>query len=133
MTGAKVAPNRPDMTGKTARGRNVRSRDAAHNRTTSSTLRRGHAAFTIHPTDGRPFEIAVTGQVCWALVQLVASWEISCTPVLHPAPKWSGYVFDLRQLGVEIEKPTEKHGHNHPERHRRFVLRGRMTREGGDA
>lgn len=131
MTGAKAAPNRPDMTGKTARGRNVRSRDAAHNRKISSSVRRDHAAFTIHPTDAAPFTIAVTGRVRWALLQLVTSGELGCTPVLHPAPRWSGYIFELRQLGVEIETLTEKHGGDFPGHHGRYVLRCKVTREGG--
>jgi hypothetical protein len=131
MTGAKAAPNRPDVAGKTARGRNVRSRDAAHNRKTSPSARRYHAAFTIHPTYGKPFEIVVTGRVPWALVQLVTPGGIGCTPVQHPVSRWSGYIFHLRQLGEEIETLTQNHGGDFPGHHGRYVLRCKVTRKGG--
>ena len=131
MTGAMEAPNRPDLTGKTARGRELCLRDAAHNRYLAPAKRQSHAGFTIHPTDGDPFPIAATGRVRWALIQLVTAGRMGCTPILHPAPRWSAYIHDLRKLGVEIETLTEKHGGDYPGHHGRYVLQCRVTREGG--
>ncbi len=114
-----------------ARGRNVRTRDAAPYRNLSLSKRLGHAAFTIHPTNGSPFLVAVTGRERWALERLMAAGAMGCTPIVQPAPRWSAYVHDLRKLGVEIETVTEKHGGDYPGHHGRYVLRCRVTREGG--
>jgi hypothetical protein len=57
-----AAPNRPDFEGKTARGREVRTRDAARNLKQLPETRLGHAAFTIHRNDDGP----VTGVFCQA-------------------------------------------------------------------
>jgi hypothetical protein len=40
-----------------------------------------------------------------------------------PGPRWSGYVFKLRRLGILIETLHEQHGGPFPGRHARYVLR----------
>jgi len=37
------------------------------------------------------------------LPALQAAGERGCTPIDHPGPRWSGYVHDLRKLGLVIE------------------------------
>jgi hypothetical protein len=128
-----AAPIRPDLTGKTARGRETRLRDAARDRSLAPSKRHGYAAFIIHPSDGDPFTVHVTGRVRWALERLCAAGETGCTPLVQPAPRWSGYIHDLRKLGVSIETLTEKHGGDYPGHHGRYVLRCKVTREGGAA
>lgn len=48
---------------------------------------------------------------------------VGCTPINDPAPRWSAYVHDLRQLGVIIETVTEPHRGQFPGHHARYVLR----------
>jgi len=41
----------------------------------------------------------------------------------NPAPRWSAYVHNLRESGVEIETVTEPHGGDFAGHHGRYVLR----------
>lgn len=109
----------------------MRTRDAAHNRKLSPSKRPGYAAFTIHPTGGEAFTVHLSGRLRWALTCPVAAGASGCTPILQPAPRWSGYIHQLRQLGVEIETLTEPHGGDYPGRHGRYVLRCQVVQEGG--
>lgn len=131
MAGAGEAPNRPDIAGKTARGRNVRLRDAARDRKVTQSKRGSRAAFTIHPDGGQPFTLHLSGRLRWALTRLAAAGVSGCTPISQPAPRWSGYIHELRALGVAIETLREKHGGDFPGHHGRYVLRCQV-REGGD-
>ena len=67
--------------------------------------------------------IFVKGRDEWALLELVGMGEIGCTPIHNPAPRWSGYVHNLRRLGVNIETIHESHRGPFPGRHARYVLR----------
>ena len=49
----------------------------------------------------RTFELK--GRLGWAMVQLVEAGTKGVTAITRPAPRWSGYVFDLRELGIPIE------------------------------
>lgn len=68
-------------------------------------------------------DIEVTGREAWALESLIAAGERGCTPIDNPAPRWSGYVHDLRRFGVDIETIHEPHGGAFPGTHARYVLR----------
>lgn len=132
MAGAGEAPNRPDMEGKTVRGRNVRLRDAARDRRVTQSKRGSHAAFTIQPNDGQAITLHLSGRMRWALSRLAAAGASGCTPLFQPAPRWSGYIHELRKLGVEVETLTERHEGDFPGHHGRYVLRCQV-REGGEA
>ena len=70
----------------------------------------GHA-FTAH------------GRDAWALLELVKAGAKGCTPIDNPAPRWSGYVFNLkRRYGVNIETLHEAHRGNFPGTHGRYLL-----------
>jgi hypothetical protein len=69
--------------------------------------------------------VTVGGREAWALLALMAAGERGCTPT--PGPRWSGYVHDLRKLGVVIETIRERHGGAFPGDHARYVLRSRIT------
>ena len=56
------------------------------------------------------------------MVQLVEAGAKGVTPISRPAPRWSGYVFDLRELGIPIETIMEPHEGNYPGLHARYVL-----------
>jgi hypothetical protein len=69
----------------------------------------------------------VRGREAWALLALRAAGEHGCTPIDTPGPRWSGYVHDLRKLGIVIETIHEPHTGNFPGTHARYVLRSRVT------
>jgi hypothetical protein len=71
--------------------------------------------------------ITVRGREAWALLQLHSAGERGCTPLDNPGPRWSGYVHDLRKLGLEIETIHEPHAGSFPGTHARYVLRSRIT------
>jgi len=68
----------------------------------------------------RTFELK--GRLGWAMMQLIDAGPLGVTPITRPAPRWSGYVFDLRELGIPIETIMEPHEGNYPGQHARYVL-----------
>ena len=89
----------------------------------------GAALLTIHVHIGDDDGPAVTvcGREAWALKALMAAGERGCTLIDHPGPRWSGYVHDLRGLGIVIETVRERHGGPFPGDHARYVLRSRIA------
>lgn len=76
---------------------------------------------TFETSDGpRIFELS--GRNAWALVELVQAGSQGVTPLTHPAPRWSAYVFDLRELGIPVETIRETHKGAFPGHHGRYVL-----------
>jgi hypothetical protein len=74
--------------------------------------------------DGSPLK--VIGRDAWALQNLVAAGERGCTPIDHPGPRWSHYVFKLRGFGFDIETIDEKHAGPFAGTHARYVLRSQV-------
>ncbi|WP_108839298.1 hypothetical protein [Tateyamaria sp. Alg231-49] len=94
----------------------------------------GTALFTIHTETDGTRNIEVSGRDRWALEALISLGKKGCTPIDTPGPRWSGYVFNLRQLGVPIETITEAHCGPFAGTHARYVLRASVARcEGADA
>ncbi len=93
----------------------------------------GTALFTITNESGLSQEIAVSGRDRWALEALIAAGAEGCTPIDTPGPRWSGYVHNLRNLGVPIETITEPHDGPFAGNHARYVLRASVTRSEGRA
>ena len=92
------------------------------------------ASFIICLQEGKTRRIVVAGRDRWALECLIAAGEKGCTPIDTPGPRWSGYVHNLRGLGVPIETVTEAHGGPFSGTHARYVLKALVTRaEGQDA
>ena len=85
--------------------------------------------YRVTPTDGDAFRIIVGGRDRWALEELRKAGAKGCTPINNPAPRWSAYVFNLRDLGVEIETVTESHEGDFPGHHGRYVLRSGVAPE----
>jgi len=71
--------------------------------------------------DGTPMRLE--GRVAWAMKQLVNAGKGGCTPITHPGPRWSDYVFKLRALGFVIETVHESHSGQFPGHHARYILR----------
>ena len=45
----------------------------------------------------------VVGRDAWALRNLLHAGKAGCTPIDHPGPRWSHYVFKLRRMGFIIQ------------------------------
>jgi hypothetical protein len=71
--------------------------------------------------------ILLRGREAWAALQLIAAGTKGVTPIDNPAPRWSAYVFDLRQLGVDIETIHEPQGGPFAGTHARYVLRSKLV------
>lgn len=71
--------------------------------------------------------VTLLGRDAWALQQLHAANENGCTPIDHPAPRWSAYVHKLRKTGIVIETVHEAHGGQFAGSHGRYVLRTEIT------
>jgi hypothetical protein len=85
--------------------------------------------------------ITPAGRDAWALSSLIAAGAAGCTPIDHPGPRWSGYVFKLKRIyGLNVETITEMHGGTFAGKHARYVLRSKVqfadpadaARHGGD-
>lgn len=85
------------------------------------------AAYHVQRSDGSARRIAVKGRDRWALDCLRRAGPSGCTPICTPGPRWSAYVFNLKEAGFEIEKITEKHGGAFPGHHARYVLKSRVV------
>ena len=84
--------------------------------------------FIIHLQEEYARQILVAGRDRWALECLIAAGERGCTPIDTPGPRWSGYVHNLRRLGVPVETVTEAHDGPFSGTHARYVLKARVTR-----
>lgn len=90
-----------------------------------------YSTFTVGtlPTERRRL-VLKQGRNLWALETLMAAGSKGVTPIDNPAPRWSAYVFNLREMGVEIETIHEPHDGAFQGTHARYVLRSHVTREG---
>lgn len=86
-----------------------------------------NTAFTIQNGNDAPFAITVCGRDGWALECLIRTGDNGCTSIETPGPRWSGYIFDLRELGVDIETINEPHEGPFKGTHARYVLRSHVT------
>lgn len=62
------------------------------------------------------------GRLGWAMAQLVEAGPKGVTPITRPAPRWSAYIFALRELGIPIKTHIEQHKGDYPGTHARYVL-----------
>lgn len=69
----------------------------------------------------------VDGRVAWAMKQLIDAGQRGCTPITHPGPRWSDYVFKARALGFVIETVHENHGGQFPGHHAKYVLHSKVS------
>lgn len=85
-------------------------------------------AYRIMHEDGHCSVLTINGRDEWALQQLKKAGVKGCTPIDNPAPRWSGYVHNLRSLGIDIETRHEPHGGLFPGHHARYVLHSAIER-----
>lgn len=76
--------------------------------------------FCIPPNHTR---LTALGRASWALKQLIKAGDRGCTPITHPGPRWSHYVWLLRGMGVLIETIHEPHSGPFPGTHAKYVLK----------
>jgi len=88
----------------------------------------GQASYSITGNRSGTRIINASGRDRWALECLMAASAKGCTPVDTPGPRWSAYIFDLRQMGVDIETVHESHDGPFSGTHARYVLRSRVER-----
>jgi len=69
----------------------------------------------------------VIGRDAWALKNLMDAGKRGCTPIDHPGPRWSHYVYKLRGMGFIIETVHEDHGGPFAGTHARYVLHSQVT------
>ena len=91
---------------------------------TNSKRRTDKRQISIQNEGTETLETVVTGRVLWALEALI---EGPCTPISRPAPRWSDYVFRLRNEGVVIETEFESHGGQYPGTHAKYHLKSQIT------
>jgi hypothetical protein len=70
--------------------------------------------------------LELAGREEWALANLLSAGPLGCTPIDHPGPRWSDYVFKLRRRGINVETITEAHDGPYAGHHARYVLRDRV-------
>ncbi len=90
----------------------------------------GMALFKVHLSTGETLEVAVQGRDRWALEALISAGTKGCTSIDMPGPRWSGYIFNLRQLGIPIETVTEPHTGPFAGTHARYILSAPVRRFG---
>jgi len=90
----------------------------------------GRARFRVQTDDTAPVVIAVTGRERWALEYLIAAGPTGCTPLDHLGPRWAGYVFDLRRMGLRIDTDHAGHRGDFPGHQARYRLVLQVTRLG---
>ncbi len=64
----------------------------------------------------------VKGRELWALDQLRRAGARGCSTIDSPAPRWSGYIHNLRKAGIQIQTIYEAHGGEFPGTHARYIL-----------
>ncbi|GAA6181068.1 hypothetical protein NBRC116594_25060 [Shimia sp. NS0008-38b] len=79
--------------------------------------------FAIILTDGREIDVFVSGRNRWALECLIEAGDVGCSSLDYPAVRWSAYIHNLRNMGVEIETRHEPHKGDFPGTHARYVLK----------
>ena len=67
------------------------------------------------------------GREAFALHALIEKGERGVTPIDTPAPRWSHYIYKLRESGLTVETIDEKHGGAFAGTHARYVLRTPLT------
>jgi hypothetical protein len=99
---------------------------AASNPAIDRRSRGKRIAFNVYEgEDVRTIEPA--GRDAWALSSLILAGAAGCTPIDHPGPRWSGYVFKLKRIyHLNVETITEMHGGDYAGKHARYVLRSKV-------
>ena len=69
-----------------------------------------------------PRTLELKGRLGWTMAQLTNAGPLGVTPIERPAPRWSGYVHELRGMGIPIDTEMVKHGGAYSGHHARYRL-----------
>ena len=69
-----------------------------------------------------PHTFELKGRLGWAMAQLANAGAKGVTPIERPAPRWSGYIHELRGKGITIDTEMVPHEGNYPGHHARYRL-----------
>lgn len=75
---------------------------------------------TVRLLDGR--HLTFSGRESWTLRHLIDAGSTGVTTIDHPAPRWSHYIYKLRQAGLVISTEYEPHTGAFPGTHGRYRL-----------
>jgi hypothetical protein len=89
----------------------------------------GACPFSVRNEAEEPFCIIVKGRTRWALETLIEAGDLGVTSYHKPAPRLAAYIFNLRQLGVDIETVNEPHEGPFSGTHARYILRSTVSRK----
>lgn len=67
------------------------------------------------------------GRAAWALRHLHHAGSTGLTTLQQPAPRWSHYIYLLRQAGLQITTQHEAHGGTYAGHHGRYRLETPVT------
>lgn len=76
---------------------------------------------TVTTSDGQQFTFV--GREAWALRLLMNAGTVGVTTLDQPAPRWSHYIYKLRQAGLVITTDYEPHAGTFPGTHGRYRLK----------
>jgi hypothetical protein len=80
---------------------------------------------TVRHRDGA--QATYYGRDAWALRELISVGSKGLTSYERPAPRWSHYVYRLRNAGIDISTDYETHAGKYPGRHGRYRLVTSLT------
>ena len=80
-----------------------------------------HIHVTLEGGDA-PRTFYLNGRLGWTFYELHTAGKRGVTPVERPAPRWSGYVHDLRGMGIAIDTEMVPHGGTYSGHHARYRL-----------
>mgnify|MGYP005984461545 CR=1 FL=1 len=66
--------------------------------------------------------LTLKGRLGWTMHHLALAGPRGLSTLEGPAPRWSGYVHDLRKLGIPIETEMEPHEGAYKGHHARYRL-----------
>jgi len=81
-----------------------------------------NTVFTVTNPNGSTFRLTLKGRNRWAMLRLIEAGKAGCTPIKQPAPRWSAYIHNLRNMGVEIKTDIVRHGGTFAGNHGVYIL-----------
>lgn len=87
--------------------------------------------FGIRLKDGRELEVFLSGRNRWGLEQLIEAGSTGITSFQYAGVRVSALVLNLKEMGIAIDKQTERHGGLFEGNHARYRLDCFVQPKGG--
>lgn len=91
------------------------------------SIRRSFSVCVTALIGGKTSRVVVSGRNAWALIKLIEAAAKGCSTQETPAPRWSGYIHRLRQLGFDVETRQQPNIGLFRGRHARYFLTTRIV------